>query len=199
MGNNDMMDPRFQAVPIRSSELGETLIHSHSVFNGRIINVRHDTVQTVEGAHVSREVVDHEPAVVILPVNVDEQSIVLVRQFRYAIGQDILELPAGIIEKDDASPLDAAKRELAEETGFHAKDWHSMGHYYPTPGFCNELFHFFIASNLVPTVADPDEDERIIVETVPIDRLIAQIESHSLIDLKTVALFQMALPHLRAQ
>ena len=110
---------------------------------GHGLPVKKDVVELDNGRSYSRDVVEHGPAVVVLPINQDGK-LLLIRQFRYAIKDYLLEAPAGAIDIDEA-PLDAAKRELQEETGYVAKDWLYCGGMYLAPGFCNEFMHFFCA------------------------------------------------------
>lgn len=179
-----------------SDQLRERCLSSETVFNGQLIQVRQDRIQTVKGIEATREVVDHGAAVVVLPFDKYRRSVIMVQQYRYAIQDSCLEFPAGLIDATDASPLAAAKRELKEETGRSASEWIPMGHFYPTPGFCNESFYFFMASDFQVSETNFDDDEELIIHEVAIEELSEWIQDFKIKDLKTVALFQMARAYM---
>lgn len=147
------------------------------------MNIRTDEITTPRGAVVSRDVVEHPGAVVV--VALDTQGYVyFVRQYRHAIGSYLVELPAGGLESGE-QPLVAAKRELREEVGIQAADWTVLGSFYSSPGFANEHLHAFLAQGLVPVATDPDDDEDIEVVRYPLHRLPEAIAE--LADAKTLA------------
>jgi len=159
------------------------VVSSRTVHRGKIVNIRTDEITTPRGAIVSRDVVEHPGAVVV--VAVDAQSYVyFVRQYRHAIGSYLIELPAGGLEPGE-QPLAAAQRELREEVGLQAKDWTPLGSFYSSPGFANEHLHAFLAQSLVPVAIDPDDDEDIEVVRYPLHRLPEAI--NELADAKTLA------------
>jgi ADP-ribose pyrophosphatase len=124
------------------------------VYEGKLVSV------TVErwGEH-EREIVEHPGAVAIVAID-REGMLTLVRQRREAVRKELLELPAGTLEKDE-SPLDCARRELEEETGLTGGTWHERGVFYTTPGFCREQMHLFVAEGLEPGPARPEQDEEL--------------------------------------
>jgi ADP-ribose pyrophosphatase len=134
------------------------------VYDGRVIAL--DLEQW--GPH-EREVVDHPGAVVVAAVDTAGR-LVLVRQVREAVRRELLELPAGTLTPGE-EPLAAARRELAEETGFHGGSWRTGPAFFSAPGFCRELMHLFFADGVEPGSAAPEDDERIAVTLVPAGEL----------------------------
>lgn len=126
---------------------------------GHVITVCNDEIRLPWGQEVSRDVVVHPGAVVVLPVLPDGR-FVLVRQYRYAVGKMLLEAVAGTREPGEAPAVTAA-RELQEEAGYKALHLTPLGSFYSAPGFCDELLHLFLAERLVPSELPCDEDERI--------------------------------------
>jgi len=163
----------------------ERLLASESIYDGRIIRVRVDTVALPGGREATREVVDHEDAVVLVPIDSDG-NIVLVRQYRHAAGTNLLEAPAGIIERGE-TPDQCAQRELQEETGYRSEDLRYMGGFWSSPGFCTEFMHAYVARDLVPSKLEADPDEDIKVERLPVHQVTAHIQSGEIKDAKTVA------------
>jgi ADP-ribose pyrophosphatase len=159
------------------------------VFDGRILNLRVDRVLFDDGIEATREVVEHRGASVIIPL-LEDKRVLLVRQYRYAIGKELLEIPAGTCDEGE-SPEDCAKRELQEETGFTCDDLEKVLECYVAPGYSTEKIHFFLAKRLRRTQQDPDEDERISVEPVSIPEALAKIRNGEICDGKSIcALFR---------
>ena len=155
-----------------------------TVHTGRIVNLRSDTVRLQNGKLAGREVVEHNGGVVICAVT-DSGGIIAVRQYRYPVSEELLELPAGKLERGE-DPLECAKRELSEETGCTAKTWVDLGKIYPSPGFCEETLYIFLATELTQGEAHPDEDEFLSVTTVSFSDFWEMIMSNSLPDAKTI-------------
>lgn len=170
----------------------EERISSEQAFRGKLIGVRVDRVRTDSGREATREIVEHPGAVAILPV-LDDGRVLLVRQFRYAIGRDILEVPAGTREPGEEPEVTAA-RELREEVGYEAATIDEMLVYYISPGWCNERLFGYRATGLTEVGAEPDQDENI--EIVPINPhdAPALIATGEIADAKTIALLYA---HLR--
>ena len=162
----------------------EKQISSETVFSGIIVDVRSDIAELQTGKHVSREVVVHPGGVGIVPLT-DDGKIILVRQYRYPMGQELLEIPAGKLDKNE-DPLECAKRELSEETGCTASELVSLGAIYPSPGFCTEVLHLYLALGLKQGKMHLDEDEHLSVETICIDELMKKVMNNELSDAKTV-------------
>ena len=134
---------------------------SRTLYEGKIVSLRVDEIGLRHGGRATREVVEHPGAVVVLAID-DAGRVALVRQYRHAIKQYLLELPAGGLEPGER-PLDAAQRELREEVGVEAGRWTELGHFFSSPGFANENLHVFLAEELRPAQAEPDDDEDITV------------------------------------
>lgn len=168
----------------------EQQITSEQIYDGRIVRVRVDSVLLPNGKQTKREVVEHDPAVVIVPVDA-ENNVLLVRQYRYPAEQTLLEAPAGIIE-DGETPDDAAQRELQEEVGFTSNNLRALTGFWSTPGFCTEFMYAYLAQNLVPGSLQADDDEFIEVEKVHLDRIPKLIRLGEIQDAKTIAALLMA-------
>ena len=163
--------------------LKEKLVSSQEIFQGRIIKVQVDTVELPDGKTAKREVVKHPGAVVILPLT-NEGEVVMVRQYRHATGEILLELPAG--KRDGAEePLECARRELEEETGYTAEQWQVICSFYTSPGFCDELLYLVLAKGLVKGEACPDEEEFIDVVTIPLAEAARMVLNGEIRDGKT--------------
>ena len=115
-----------------------------------------------------------------------EERILWIRQHRWAAGRELLELPAGTLERDEA-PEACARRELAEETGFAAANWQALGGFYSAPGFCDEYLHAFAATDLRPEDADGDEDEDITLEPLTMEETMAHLDAGEIVDAKSLA------------
>jgi 8-oxo-dGTP pyrophosphatase MutT (NUDIX family) len=145
-------------------------VDSNVVWEGKIATVRVDRFRYDDGEEADREIVAHPGAVAI--VAHDGERLFLVRQPREAVAeQALLELPAGKLDHDGEGPLATAKRELAEEIGKGARDWVALTRFWTSPGFAEEECHLFLATGLYDQQADAEEDERIEIVTVPLDRL----------------------------
>jgi len=159
------------------------LVSSQVVYQGGLISMRVDQIELSEGRIATREVVDHPGAVVIAAID-GEGCVYLVRQYRHAIGQYLLELPAGGLEPGE-EPLAAAKRELREEVGLEACLWTALGAFCSSPGFANERLHAFLARGLRPVECQPDDDEDLSVVRYDLSDLFASL--HVVEDAKTLA------------
>ena len=176
--------------------LKENRVSGETVYDGKIVRLDVDRVRLASGCEVVREVVRHPGAVVVVPV-LDRERIVLVRQYRYPVEDVLLELPAGKLDRGE-TPLDCARRELGEETGYRARNWESLGAFYTTPGFTNEVLHAFVAEGLETGSSSlPDPDEVIRVVSLPVRQLLEMAREGSLRDAKTLAalfLWQLSVP-----
>jgi ADP-ribose pyrophosphatase len=135
------------------------VIASRTLCRTKIFTVTEDHVLEPGGVEVRRAVVRHGPSAVMIPVD-GKGRVLLVRQFRLPAGRAIWELPAGRVNPGE-TPLQAARRELLEETGYRARRWRKLLSFYPTPGYVTERMHLFLARDLQPGRARPDDDERI--------------------------------------
>lgn len=163
----------------------ETQLESCTVFEGRVITVTFDKVRLENGAEGTREVVHHHGGACIAALT-DRDEIYLVRQYRYALGQELWELPAGKLEKGE-DPFEAAKRELAEECGLVAEHYTDLGEFYPTVGYCSEIIYTWMATGLTPCAMHLDEDEFLTPEKLPFAEAVAMVLDGRIKDGKTVA------------
>jgi len=155
------------------------------ICQARIIRVVAKDLVLPNGRRTTFTIVEHPGAVAIVPVH-ENGDVVLLKQFRPSIGQDLFEIPAGTIEKGEA-PLATAKREIIEETGFKAKQWKKVSEFYSAPGFCTELMHLYIARGLSPAKADGDEDEILKPVRMSVDAALKMIRTGKIRDAKTIA------------
>ena len=149
-----------------------------------------DTVGLPGGRETVREVVEHAACVVVVPVD-SNGDVLLVRQYRYATGLSLLETPAGRVEPGE-SPDECAQRELQEEVGYAAGSLRSLGGFWMSPGFCTEYMHAYLALDLVPSRMEPDDDEDISVERVPLGDAGRLVRSGDIEDAKTISALSMA-------
>ena len=171
----------------------ERVTHSERLYRGKILALRRDTVLLAKGdrqVEAVREVVEHDPTVVIVPVD-DEDNVLLVRQYRHSTGQVLLEAPAGGMEPGEA-PEQAVQRELQEETGHTARRVVPLGGFWIAPGWATEYMHAFLVSDLAEAQACPDEDEEIQVERVPRSRVLDLVRRGEIRDAKSIAALLMA-------
>ena len=160
------------------------IVWSDYGYEGKLINVRIDTIRLNEGRQRQREIVEHPGAVAIVPVR-DDGRIVLVRQYRPAVGKSLLELPAGTVESDEATAV-TAERELAEETGIRAAELMELVRFFVSPGWCNEELVVYVATGLTAGDPDTEDDEEIDVEAVELSRVPELIRSGQIGDAKTM-------------
>lgn len=163
----------------------ETQLESRTVFEGRVITVTFDKVRLENGAEGTREVVHHHGGACIAALT-DRDEIYLVRQYRYALGQELWELPAGKLEPGE-EPFEAAKRELAEECGLTADRFVDLQPFYPTVGYCSEVIYTWLATGLHPVPMHLDEGEFLTPEKVPFAEALAMVLDGRIRDGKTVA------------
>lgn len=164
-------------------ELFEKTLESRVVYKGRVVTLLVDKAELPGGQVCVREVVGHAGAVAVAPLAPDG-SLVFVRQFRYPYREAMLELPAGKLEPGE-DPLEASRRELLEETGAQAESFHSLGKFYPSPGYCGEVIHLYAATGLRFSQQNLDEDEFLNVETIPLERAVEMVLNNEIPDGKT--------------
>jgi len=162
----------------------EKTLETRELFRGRILRLEVDRVELEDGSVSSREVVRHPGGAAILPLDAEGQ-VTLVRQFRYAFGQELLEIPAGKLEPGE-EPKTAAIRELEEECGLVAGAVTDLGCIYPSVGYDDEIIYLYLARDLRPTEARPDAGEFVSLERYPLSTLAEMAESGVLRDAKTV-------------
>lgn len=161
----------------------EHKVSSETVYVGKIITLRRDIVKVPNGKNAVREVVEHPGAVCIAPVDQDG-NIIMVRQYRYAHGRELLEIPAG---KRDAGedPAVSARRELIEETGYRSDHMLYLGKFIPSCAYLTEVIHCYYAENLHYVGQNLDEDEFLSIERIPLEKAVDMVLWGEIIDGKT--------------
>lgn len=167
-------------------ELTEKTLETRRAFDGRLLHLDVDTVRLPNGEQAVREVVRHPGGVCVLPLH-DDGTVSVVEQFRYPYKEVVTELPAGKLEPGE-DPDDAIRRELSEEAGLTAGEWHAMGVFYPTPGYTDEVLRLYFARQLSQGDCHPDDDEFLAPKRVPLRELVDQVMDGTLKDGKTIAL-----------
>tara|TARA_A100001015_G_scaffold62436_1_gene68823 strand:- start:1838 stop:2374 length:537 start_codon:yes stop_codon:yes gene_type:complete len=175
--------------------MNEKTISSERIYDGNIISVRCDQVELADGRISKREIVDHSPAVVIIAID-SQFNVCMVKQFRKPVEQVLIELPAGCIDSGEDSLL-AAQRELKEECGCIAETWTYLNTLYPTPGFCNEEYRFYLAQNISFGDQDLDDDEDVEFFMWDLESYKEAIERFEIKDLKTVLGFYFLNQHMQ--
>jgi ADP-ribose pyrophosphatase len=167
------------------------------IYDGRIVKLGLERVRLPSGETIELEIIRHKGASAVAAVD-DQERVVLIRQYRYAAGGFIWELPAGILDGDE-QPAACAVRELREEVGLTAREWRPLGSIVTTPGFCDERIHLFLARGLADVGHARGADE-VIEETraVPVGEALAMIRRGEIVDGKTVAGLYLAADALRA-
>jgi ADP-ribose pyrophosphatase len=181
-----------KATPVKSSRAKARppieVISSKLSYEGPLFRVYTDEIREL-GRDMTRDVIRHNGSVVILAID-DSQSkrdplVVMERQYRHAAKEYLLEVPAGKMEEGEDA-LAGAKRELLEETGFHARRWKKLVRYFASPGFLGEFMTVFLAEGLVPGEAQPEYDEQLQIELMPLSKLLSMIEAGKVHDGKTL-------------
>jgi len=162
----------------------EKQLETETVYKGLIVNVRSDIAELQNGKRARREVVEHPGGVCVVALT-DDNKIPLVRQYRYTMEEETLEIPAGKLETGE-DPFECAVRELSEETGYSAGKWIDFGIVYPSPGVYKEKLYLYLALDLTKGEMHLDENELLSVEEVDIDELIDKIMTNELKDAKTI-------------
>ena len=164
--------------------MGEYITTSRkTLHSGKVLDLHVDKVLTPEGKIITREIAEHSGGVVIL--GVVEGKVLLVRQYRHPAGKEILELPAGKLERNE-NPADCAIRELEEETGYRAGSVREIGRFWASPGYCTEIFYLYLAQSLEKTAQNLDQDEVLSVEQMELSEAVDACTDGRIVDSKTV-------------
>ena len=181
MGREDI------SIKTKKSPLKERTVSSAKVFTGVFLNLYKDKVFTADNQKSTREYFKHPGAVAILPF-FSEKKLLIEKQWRYPVKQEIFEFPAGKIDKGE-SPLKAAKRELLEETGFVARNWCKLGELFPVPAYSDEKIFLFGAKDLVHKCdQNTDPGEVINLMEITVEEFLLKVQTLEIIDAKTIAL-----------
>ena len=166
------------------SNLKEEFISREEIFSGNILHVVRDTVLLPNERVATREMCLHVGGVCVLPL-LSDGRVIMERQYRYAHGRVFFEIPAGKLDRSDEPPLEAARRELREETGAVASEFTYLGRIDPSPALMDEKIHLYLARGISFTERELDEDEFLNVELVPLDTLYGMVMSGDIADAKT--------------
>ena len=174
--------------------LTEHLISSQTIASGGMLKVKRDQVRLPNGNSSQREYVVHPGAVVVVPM-LPNGHVILEKQFRYALNQVFIELPAGKIDANEAI-LVTGQRELLEETGYSATEWIHLGHQHPCIGYSNEVIHMYIARDLSAGAHQRDADETLEIFDLPFEQCLSMIQTGEITDGKTIVALHFAEKNL---
>jgi len=163
----------------------ERVTSARRLYDGKVVNLRVDTVVLPDGRRAQREVVEHAGAVAIVPVKPDG-TVILVRQWRTPAGAALLEIPAGSLDPGESAEA-AAGRELGEEINFRAGRMTRLFQTYMAPGYSTEIIHYFLAEELTPFQGEPDDDENIEIVELTLAEAIGKIADGEINDAKSVS------------
>ena len=166
----------------------EREVESEELYKGKVVQLRLTTVSLPNGSLKMREILVHPGAAAIVPLS-DDNKLLLVEQYRAAVGRTTLEIPAGTLEEGE-SPEECAKRELIEETGFRAANWEKLTAYYPSPGYSSEIIYIFKASGLEKVF---DANAELPLTSMPLTEVQAKIRTGEIMDSKTIIGVLLAL------
>lgn len=172
----------------------EKIITSKNIYDGRIVKLDINEVELPNGQIAKREVVSHKPGVSIVAID-DKNNFIFVKQFRSGIGDELIEIPAGLVENGE-NPKSAARRELQEEIGYDCNNLELLCSFYPSPGFCNEVTYIYLATNLIKSSLPKDEDEFIELIRIPMAEIKNLYNKEYTVDGKTILGITLALNRL---
>lgn len=164
--------------------LYEKQLNSDNVFKGKLLDVYRDEIELPNGRHSVREYIKHVGAAAVVPVD-EDGNVIMIRQFRYPFARVLLEIPAGKLDSKNEPPLEAAVRELKEETGYTAENIVALGEFYPTCAYADEVIHLYLATGLKKGQQNPDDDEFVEEEKIPLEELVREVMSGKIKDGKT--------------
>jgi ADP-ribose pyrophosphatase len=176
---------------VSDDPLVETTVESKVVFQGKILNLRVDTVRLPSGRIATREIAEHSNSICVVPID-DNGNVVMVRQYRKPVEAALLEVPAGGVEEGEVSE-ETVQRELQEEVGYRAGKLQHLSSFWLAPGWCTEYMHAYLATDLTPAALDSDDDENILVERVPLEQTLELIASGEIQDVKSIAALLLAV------
>ncbi|MDY7032323.1 MAG: NUDIX hydrolase [Thermodesulfobacteriota bacterium] len=165
--------------------------NSVTIHQGRVFKMVTENITLANGVSIDIDVIRHPGASAIIPFS-NKKRVILIKQYRYAVGGYIWEIPAGTLNPDE-TPITCARRELIEETGYSAHEWQKLGEITPVPGYSDERIHIFLATNLIPAEQNLDKDEMLDVHEVEFDDAIEMIYRGDIQDSKTICGLFMAM------
>lgn len=176
---------------MNTQDMIEHKLSGEKVFDGALLHIEHWQVRLPDGRTALREIARHIGAVAVVPVD-EDGYVTVVYQYRPAIGRVMLEIPAGKLDSADEDRLEAAQRELREETGLTASSWTRLADIVPSPGYLTERITLFLAKGLSQGETDPDDDEFLNVERIPLAELVERVMRGEIEDAKTQSGLLMA-------
>lgn len=173
------------------------ILDSKHIYKARVFDVYEDTLRLPDAREVIYSRIQHGQSVAMVPLTL-QNEVILIKQFRHATGDYLIEIPAGTMDKGPESAAECAQRELAEETGFQAKSLVKLFEGYSLPGYCSEYMYYYLARDLYPAPLPPDHDEFIEQVPVPLAKALAMVSSGEIKDAKTALGIILAERYLRS-
>lgn len=170
---------------MNSKNLTETTTATERLYDGKVLNLRLDTIRLPDGRSAKREIIEHKGAIAVVPF-LNSHTLILVRQWRTAAGSALLEIPAGSLDEGE-EPDAAAHRELGEEINFAAGRLTKLFSSYMAPGYSTEIIHTYLAQDLSPMQGQPDDDENLELVHLTLDDALARIETGEIHDAKSIS------------
>jgi ADP-ribose pyrophosphatase len=167
------------------STVMEKTISSQRIYDGRAVKLRVDTVRKPNGKVTTREIVEHSDAVAVVVLD-SKDRVIMVRQYRKAVGKKLLEIPAGGVDPGE-QPISSVRRELQEEIGYLPNKIDKLGGFYSAPGYCTEYLHLYLATYLIPSRLEAEDTDEIEVVRVPLAKVSDLIASGEIADAKSIA------------
>jgi len=171
----------------------EKTISSRIIYEGRVVTLREDTVETADGQRRREVIALHRDCVAIVAVDGDDR-VLLVKQYRKAADKELLEIPAGSIDSGE-DPEETVRREMQEETGYLPGKVERLGGFYSTPGYCTEYLHLYLATELTPSQLYAEDTASISLVRVPVKEITSLLASGKIEDAKSIAGLHMYLEH----
>jgi len=175
----------LSSITRRFSLAEEKTLSSQSIYQGRAVRLRVDTIKMPGGRETEREIVEHDDCIAIIAIDADDK-VLLVKQFRKPVEKELLEIPAGGIDAGE-DPEAAVSRELREETGYLPRKLERLGGFYSTPGYCTEYLYLYLATDLIPSQLFAEDTENISLVRVPLSQVPELITSGDICDAKSIA------------
>lgn len=170
------------------------IVETTTLHHGRVFRLVREKVTLSNGTTVDLDLIRHPGAAAMVPLGRDN-SLILIRQYRHAVGDFLWEIPAGTLNPEEV-PLECARRELIEETGYAAGRWEKLGEIVPVPGYSDERIHIFLATELNPARQNLDPDEILHVHSLPMEKAFEMIETGAIQDSKTISSLFLARTRL---